>query len=62
MNLLTEFEYLSQQLRPEPLDSEKLNAEEDFVISKLVVANRKLTIDASAKANSSLAPVERRRP
>lgn len=60
INLLTEADYLAQQLRPEPLDSEKLKADEDFVLTKLVVANRKLTLSASVKAHNALRPVEGR--
>jgi hypothetical protein len=59
-NLLTELDYLSQQLRPEPLDSDKLKAEEDVVLTKLAVDERTITINASAKANNAIAPVERR--
>jgi hypothetical protein len=60
VNVLTELDHLAQQLRPEPLDSEKFKADEDVVLTRLVVSNRELTVDAAVKANSALQPIENR--
>jgi hypothetical protein len=60
VNLLTEFDYLAAQLRPEPLDSEKFKADEDVVLTKLVAANREITLDAAVKSNDAIPPIESR--
>lgn len=59
-NLLTEFDHLSQRLRPEPLASEKFPADQDLVLTRLTLANRLLTFDAAAKSNDAIQPAERR--
>jgi hypothetical protein len=59
-NLLTEVDRLGQQLRPQPLDSKEFNADEDLVLTKLVVARRELTLSAAVKSTAALQPVERR--
>jgi len=60
INLLTELDYLGQQLRPEPLDSDKFKADQDLVLTKLSVANREMTIDAAAKNSGAIQPAESR--
>ena len=60
INLLTELDHLAPQLRPEPLDSDKFNAEQDVVLTKLVLANRAITLDAAVKSNDALSPIELR--
>lgn len=59
-NLLTEFDNVSQRLRPEPLSSEQFPADQDLVLTKLVLASRQLTFDASAKSTEAISPAERR--
>ena len=59
-NLLTEFDSVSTRLRPEPLSSEKFPADQDLVLTKLVLANRQVTFDAAAKSNDAIPPAERR--
>jgi hypothetical protein len=59
-NLLTEIDSVSARLRPEPLTSEKFPAEQDLVVTKLVLANRQITFDAAAKSNEAIQPAERR--
>jgi hypothetical protein len=59
-NLLTEFDHLSERLRPEPLTSEKFSADQDLVLTRLNLANRQLTFDAAAKSNDAIQPAERR--
>jgi hypothetical protein len=59
-NLLTEFDSISTRLRPEPLSSEKFPADQDLVLTKLVLANRQVTFDAAAKSTDAIPPAERR--
>jgi hypothetical protein len=59
-NLLTELDYLSQQLRPEPLESDQFKAEQDMVLSKLTLANRQLTLDGSVKSSDAMTSAEGR--
>ncbi|RIK76850.1 MAG: hypothetical protein DCC67_13380 [Planctomycetota bacterium] len=59
-NLLEELDALSQQLRPEPLSSDKFSAEQDIVLKKLTFANGRLTLDAAAKSDSAVPVVESR--
>jgi hypothetical protein len=60
VNLLTELDHLARQLRPEPLDSENFPAAEDVVLTKIVVNNRTMTVDAAVKDNAALRPIETR--
>ncbi|HEX6960448.1 MAG TPA: hypothetical protein VF175_01165 [Lacipirellula sp.] len=60
VNLLAELDHLAHQLRPEPLDSEKFPADQDVVLTKLVVNNRTFTVDAAVKDNKALQPIETR--
>ena len=59
-NLLTELENVSTRLRPEPLASDKFPADQDLVLTKLVLASQQLTFDAAAKSNDAIPPAERR--
>jgi uncharacterized membrane protein YccC len=59
-NLLAELEHLSQNLRPEPLSSDKFPADVDLVLKKLTVTHRQLTLDAAAKNNSAIPAAESR--
>ena len=59
-NLLIEFDNVSKRLRPEPLSSEQFPADQDLVLTKLVLASRQLTFDASAKSTEAISPAERR--
>jgi hypothetical protein len=59
-NLLTEMDYLSQQLRPEPLESDKFNAEQDMVLTKLTLAKRQLTLDGVVKTSEAYPLAESR--
>jgi hypothetical protein len=60
VNLLTEMNNLSQRLRPEPLASEKFSADQDLVVTKIVLASRQITFDAAAKSTDAIPPAERR--
>lgn len=60
VNLLTELDYLGQQLRPKPLSDATFNSGEDLIITKLTLAGRQLTIDAAARSFDALAPIESR--
>ena len=51
---------MSKRLRPEPLSSEQFPADQDLVVTKLVLASRQLTFDASAKSTEAISPAERR--
>lgn len=59
-NLLVEVDALAERLRPEPLDSDAFKADEDFVLTKLMLANHEFTLTASAKSNAALQPAEGR--
>ena len=59
-NLLTELDYLGQQLRPKPLSDATFNSGEDLIITKLVVAGRQITIDAAARTAEAFTPIEGR--
>lgn len=60
VNLLTELRTISTHVRSEPLDSESFEVEDDIVIGKIELRNRQFTIDAYARENSDLQPVEYR--
>jgi Tfp pilus assembly protein PilN len=60
VNLLTELDFLSQQLRPKKLDDKEFNSGEDLVLTKLTLAGRKITIDGAARSTDALAPIELR--
>ncbi len=60
VNLLTELDHLGRRLRPQPLDAADFKADEDVVITKLVVSGRLLTIDAAAKTTEAVQPIELR--
>jgi hypothetical protein len=59
-NLLTELDYLSQQLRPEPLESDQFKADDDMVLTKLTLAKRQLTLDGSVKSSDGMSSAEGR--
>lgn len=59
-NLLTELDAVSTRLRPEPLASEAFAADQDLVLTKLVLANRQVSFDAVAKNTDAIPPAERR--
>lgn len=59
-NLLDELDHLGQQLRPEPLDSEKFKADEDLVVTKLSLNQGAWTLEAVAKSDAALKPAEQR--
>lgn len=58
--LLDELDHLGQQLRPEPLDSDKFKPDEDLVVTKLALAGGIWTVEAVAKSNAALQPAEQR--
>jgi hypothetical protein len=59
-NFLTEFDYLSQHLRPEPLESDKFKAEQDMVLTKLTLAKRQLTLEGVVKTSEAYPLAESR--
>lgn len=59
-NLLDELDHLGQQLRPEPLDSDKFKPDDDLVVTKLARSGGVWTLDAVAKSNAALQPAEQR--
>ena len=60
VNLLSELRTLSNHVRPEPLDSEEFPVDDDIVLAKVVLLNKQFVIDALAKENSDVQPVEYR--
>lgn len=60
VNLLDELEVISNHVRPEPLDAESFPADDDVVVGKVVLQNRQFTIDALAKENRDVQPLEYR--
>ena len=59
-NLLTELDYLSQHLRPKPIEDTSFNSGEDMLLTKLSLAGRQLTLDGAARTTDALAAIERR--
>jgi hypothetical protein len=60
VNLLGELRTISNHVRPEPLDAEEFPADDDVVLAKLVLINKQFVIDALAKENADVRPVEYR--
>jgi hypothetical protein len=60
VNLLDELGVLSNHVRPEPLNAESFPADDDVVVGKVVLQNRQFTIDALAKENRDVQPLENR--
>ena len=60
VNLLSELQTLSNHVRPKPLDAEEFPVDDDIVLAKVVLQNRQFVIDALAKENSDVQPVEYR--
>lgn len=58
VDLLSEMRTLSAQVRPEPLDAEEFPEDDDIVIAKVVLQNKQFVIDALAKENSDVQPME----
>ncbi len=60
VNLLSELQILSTHVRPEPLDAEDFPVDDDIVLAKVVLQNKQFVIDALAKENADVQPVEYR--
>jgi hypothetical protein len=60
VNLLTEFDHLGQQLRPKELSDKEFNSGEDLIVTKLSLAGRQLTLEASARSTDAVQAIERR--
>jgi len=59
-NLLDELDKLSESARPQPLDAEDFPVEQDVVLSRLNLDNRRLTFEAVARSTTSMWPFEQR--
>lgn len=59
-NMLSELDYLGQQLRPKPLSDAAFNSGEDLILTKLSVAGRQVTIEGAARTTDAVASIERR--
>jgi len=60
VNLLDELQTLSLHVRPEPLDAEEFPVDDDIVLAKITLQGKQFVIDALAKENSDVQPVEYR--
>jgi hypothetical protein len=60
LNLLTELDHLSRQLRPQPLDAADFNADQDVVLTRLSLTLRQLALAAAVKSTEAVLPVETR--
>ena len=60
VNLLAELRTLSTHVRPEPLAAEPFPVEDDVVLAKVELQSKQFVIDALAKENSDVQPVEYR--
>ena len=60
VNLLDEIRIISTHVRPKPLTAESFPAGDDIVVSKVVLQNRQFEINALAKENTDMQPVEYR--
>ncbi len=59
-NVLLHLEQVSQKLRPTELDAEDFPTDQDIVLDKLVLEKRRLTLDALARSNEAVQPLEAR--
>jgi hypothetical protein len=60
VNLLTELDHLGQQLRPKELSDKEFNSGEDLIVTKLSLAGRQITLEASARSTDAVQAIERR--
>ena len=60
VNLLSELRAISSQVRTEPLDAETFPVDDDVLVGRLNLTGRQIVIDAYARENSDLQPVEYR--
>lgn len=60
VNLLEEIELLSTHVRPQPLDAKDFPLDTDVVVGKVALQNRQFTIDALARENRVVQPLETR--
>jgi hypothetical protein len=59
-NVLLHLQQLSKSFRPQPLDAQEFPTDQDVLLEKLDLNKRQLTVDALARSNQAVQPLEAR--